>query len=284
VPLFSKVRNDNTLIDEGFNPIRHIQGLSSTTIYKNVVNGASPKRLVASARRTFPLQKAGLVELVACGRDMSKMAAYGTDESYCLKHSWASDCLMETLIDGKLSRKEGESESEDGSTNDILNNENETGSVAHSRKCVQDIFKNYLIQPPAATGGANVNTALTDLDEGMFNFRTWRWARKRPQESTWLDPFPNSIGTTFGASSLFSDGEVTTRLLNLGMAPICQFHKPKGGVINVLFGPSVDHTKNNNLSPLVGGSLHEASMPSTASSLMTFTVRPGQEMRVDLTL
>ena len=65
--------------------------------------------------------------------------------------------------------------------------------------------------------------------------------KKNAETTSWIAPNPNAIATPFGIANMFSDGRVGLELLKLGLVPVCQYLKKDGGVVNVTYGPMIDH-------------------------------------------
>lgn len=203
------------------------------------------------------------------------MRFFGTDREYCLRHVWKSDELMtidhhpedtfteeragegsstDTATVGEVKgepgaydesetlpicpRKKSFSKHKSSVANQI--SDQETDEKKDHRWNLLEIFHSYLGKPsPSVTANSS---PVEDVDQSLYNFSGWRWKRKGLHDTTWLDPSPNAISTVFGAADFLSDGKIGKRLLELGVAPICQFLKKGGGVVNVMFGPMVDHS------------------------------------------
>ena len=223
--------NTDGATDHGFYPIT-----GPKHQYPCVADSSSPKRLVASARHTFPLQRVGLKDIGNQTR-LKRISAFGTQEQYCLRQNWNDQQVMIVPIDSSIFSNRSTillPSNEDQATGCHSTQSAVATIEQHSPVCrnttekisAYDVFWRLLSDDDNAV--VSDDNPADDLGPDILDYSNWRWKRKSNDETTWLDPNPNSVSCTFGATEFFSDGRVCLELLKLGIVPICQFRK-KGG-------------------------------------------------------
>ena len=202
--------------------------------------------MVASARHTFPLQKIGLAE-VGTFRSLETINMFGKQDDYKLHQKWKDHRIVFGSVstdtqasnsDSDQSSEEEEEEVDDNRIAKKAKRKNKTKKKKKKKTALQLLGK--LVQKDTSNT-VPASSKIAEADQGLKDRRNWRWDKKGHGETTWIDPIPNAISCSYPMTDFVSEGPVCQRLLERGVAPICQFPKKEGGVKNVMFGPMIDH-------------------------------------------
>jgi hypothetical protein len=265
-------RNDNAS-DDGYNPSadpsyndRTDDSGVSGVLYKSLVNVFKAKRMVASARHAYPLQRVGLRAITKIKPVGTVLPYFGVDHHYNVKVRWSQEQLMYASslsspdafsMSGRSSRNQIGVTGVDDDHQLVLDDRDEGiefgEQVSPPKHSIWEILgahvRNNSTLDSARNGLVNNHQAISEVlnsyDEKHFDLSIGRF-KKVPKLNSGnpLAKTQQYVSGKYFPTEMFSDGQIIKACLRIGYAPICQFDKKDGGIANVMFGPLTNHTEH----------------------------------------